>query len=61
MKTNTVLAAAVIVVLLVVTNYATFWATNKVGQIATLSEKLDKYEQVNATQAGALTDGPKAQ
>lgn len=59
MNTKQTVGVAIVIALLVLSNYATFWATSKVKQITVLEEKLDKYEQINAEQASLLTDGPK--
>lgn len=58
-QTSFYIVLAILVIL--ASNYATFWATTQIKDKAVLQEKLDKYEQITAVQAGALTDGPKAQ
>lgn len=58
MNTKQSIGVAIVIALLVLSNYATFWATTQVNQIKVLEEQLDKYEQIAGQQAALLTDGP---
>ena len=58
-KAVSVVAGAI--ALLAVSNYSTFWATDKINEVGKLQEQLDKYEKLSGQQAALLTDGPKGQ